>query len=109
MDSLELVFSDDLRFSLAAGGSTQPIPVGQPGARGATAGRFQLTVFDGQPLFQGSVDVGPMDRVDHRRAIGNPKRDSRPSRAILMILHPSAKNRYPRVSEKVTHHLEVMS
>jgi len=58
---LNLYVGEEQRFSLAPGGSSPALSVGQPGERGATAGKFQLTVYDGQPLYQGSVTVGPMN------------------------------------------------
>lgn len=58
---LNLYVGEEQRISLAPGGSSPPLSVGQPGERGATAGAFQLTVYDGQPLYQGSVTVGPMN------------------------------------------------
>ena len=58
---LNLYVGEEQRISLAPGGSSPALSVGQPGERGATAGAFQLTVYDGRPLYQGSVTVGPMD------------------------------------------------
>ena len=57
---LNLSIGEELRFSLAPGGSSPPFAAGQPGERGATEGKFQLTVYEGQPLYQGSVTVGPL-------------------------------------------------
>lgn len=57
---LNLVIGEEQRFSLAPGGSSPPFAAGQPGERGATEGKFQLTVYEGQPLYQGSVTVGPL-------------------------------------------------
>jgi hypothetical protein len=31
------------------------------GESGAATGKFTLTVYEGQPLYQGSVTVGPME------------------------------------------------
>jgi hypothetical protein len=58
---LNLHMSEKRRFSLAPGGSSPEFSVGQPGSRGAKGGTFQLTVYEGQPLFQGSVEVGPIE------------------------------------------------
>jgi len=58
---LRLVVAEEKIFSLPPGGSSPPFEAGQPGDRGATGGKFQLTVYDGQPLFQGSVEVGPLE------------------------------------------------
>ena len=52
--------AEEESFSLPPGGSLPPFEAGQPGERGATGGRFQLTVYECQPLFQGSVEVGPL-------------------------------------------------
>ena len=60
LGELRLVLGDDLQFNLSPGGSTPPFEAGQPGDRGATGGAFQLIVYEGQPLFQGSVEVGPL-------------------------------------------------
>jgi len=61
LGALRLYVDNAQRFSLSPGGGTPPIEAGQPGDRGATAGTFQLTVYEGQPLFQGSVEVGPLN------------------------------------------------
>jgi hypothetical protein len=58
---LRLFVDEKQRFSLPPGGSSPPFEAGQPGERGATAGKFNLTVYEGQPLYQGSVTVGPME------------------------------------------------
>jgi hypothetical protein len=58
---LRLVVVEEERFSLPPGGSSPPFEAGQPGERGATGGKFQLTMYEGQPLFQGSVEVGPLE------------------------------------------------
>jgi hypothetical protein len=57
---LRLVIEEEQRFSLSPGGGSPPFAAGQSGEREATAGKFQLTVHEGQPLFQGSATVGPM-------------------------------------------------
>ena len=61
LGELRLVVAEEERFSLSPGGSSPPFEAGQPGDRGATGGKFQLTVYDGQPLFQGTVEVGPLE------------------------------------------------
>jgi hypothetical protein len=58
---LRLFVEEEHQFSLSPGGSSPPFGAGQPGERGATAGKFTLTVYEGQPLYQGSVTVGPME------------------------------------------------
>jgi hypothetical protein len=58
---LNIVVEAEQRFSLPPGGSSPAISVGQPGDRGATEGKFNLVVYEGQPLYQGSVTVGPLD------------------------------------------------
>jgi hypothetical protein len=56
------VFVDvEQRFFLAPGGLSPAISAGQPGDRGATAGKFTLVVYEGQALYQGSVTVGPLE------------------------------------------------
>jgi hypothetical protein len=61
LDVLRLVVEEEHRFPLAPGGSSPSFAAGQSGERGATGGKFQLTVYEGQPLFQGTVEVGPME------------------------------------------------
>lgn len=61
LGELRLMVAEDQEFFLSPGGSTPPFEAGQPGDRGATGGAFQLVVYEGQPLFQGSVEVGPLD------------------------------------------------
>ena len=61
LGDLRLVVAEDHRFSLSPSGSSPAFAAGQPGERGATSGRFQLTVYEGQPLFQGTVEVGPLE------------------------------------------------
>jgi hypothetical protein len=58
---LELYFNEEQRFSVAPGGSSPTWSAGQPGDRGAVGGSFQLTMHDGQTLYQGSIDVGPLE------------------------------------------------
>ncbi len=58
---LNIVVIEGQRFSLAPGASSPPFEAGQPGERGATAGTFILTVYEGTPLYQGSVTVGPLE------------------------------------------------
>jgi hypothetical protein len=61
LGELKLFFREARRFSLPADGSSPTVEAGQPGDRGATGGTFQLTVYEGQPLSQGSVTVGPLE------------------------------------------------
>ena len=61
LGSLTVVVGEEQRFSLAPGGSSPAISAGQPGERGATGGDFQLMMYEGEPLFQGSVNVGPLE------------------------------------------------
>jgi len=61
LGTLKLVITAEHRYSLSPGGSSHPFAAGQGGERGATGGKFQLTVYEGQPLIQGSVNVGPLE------------------------------------------------
>jgi hypothetical protein len=61
LEVLRLVVEEEHRFSLSPGGSSPSFAAGQSGERGATGGKFQLTVYEGQPLFQGTVEVGPLN------------------------------------------------
>jgi hypothetical protein len=58
---LNIVVREEQQFSLSPGGSGPALSVGQTGDRGATAGKFNLVVYEGQPLYQGSVTVGPLE------------------------------------------------
>jgi hypothetical protein len=58
---LNILVNENLELPLAPGESSPPISTGQPGERGATGGSFQLTVHEGEPLYQGTVEVGPLN------------------------------------------------
>jgi hypothetical protein len=58
---LNLFVDVEQNFSLSPGGSSPAMSVGQPGDRGASAGKFNLVVYEGQPLYQGTVTVGPLE------------------------------------------------
>lgn len=58
---LNLVVDREHLFSLEPGASSPAFSAGQSGDRGAVGGNFQLTVSEGKTLYQGSVDVGPLE------------------------------------------------
>jgi len=61
LGALKVSVEEELRLSLEPGGSSPSFSVAQSGDRGATAGKFNLVVYEGQPLYQGSVTVGPLE------------------------------------------------
>lgn len=44
-----------------SGAGSPAFSAGQPGDRGAVGGSFQLSVYEGSAVYQGSVDVGPLE------------------------------------------------
>ena len=54
---LVLVADAERRLSIPAGVAAAPFELSQKGSRRPTKGTFTITVYDGQPLFAGSVEV----------------------------------------------------
>lgn len=60
VNTLMIVSVEEQRVPIPARGESQPVEVGQTGQRGATEGKFTLTVYEGNPLFQGTVTMGSL-------------------------------------------------
>jgi len=60
LQELRLVVDKEQRFSLPPKGTSPPFSARQSGKRGAIEGKFKLTVYEGKPLFMGSVTMGPL-------------------------------------------------
>jgi hypothetical protein len=57
---LRFVSADAITLKLPAEGRGDPVLVDQRGKRGINEGRCTLSVYDGKPLFSGSVTIGPL-------------------------------------------------
>lgn len=56
---LVLASESERKVTVPAGGSAPPFEMAMKGARRPTKGSFTVTVYDGAPLFSGSVEVDP--------------------------------------------------
>ncbi len=61
VEVLRLVIDKEQRFPLTPNGTSPPFSAGQSGTRGAIEGKFELTVYEGEPLFSGSVKIGSLE------------------------------------------------
>lgn len=62
VNTLKITNPKAIRLVLPAEGSAEPFTVTQRGARGITEGRCTLSVFEGTPLFSGSVTMGNLPK-----------------------------------------------
>ena len=60
VNTLTIVADAEKKLVAPARGRSETVDVGQAGSRGAKEGKFKLSVYDGSPLFQGTVTMGPM-------------------------------------------------
>jgi hypothetical protein len=61
IEVLNLVVDEEQRFTLPPNGTSPSFSARQSGKRGVTEGKFKLTVYEGKPLFTGSVSIGPLE------------------------------------------------
>ena len=62
LGTLEIAAEKRETLTIEARGTTAPIDVGQLGTRGAAEGDFTVSIYDGEPLFSGSMTIGPLGR-----------------------------------------------
>jgi len=60
LDTLQIAAERRETLTMKARGSTAPIEVGQVGKRGAVEGDFTVSIYEGEPLYSGSITMGPL-------------------------------------------------
>lgn len=62
VDVLKISVGKTVQVKIPAGGSARPFEVGQGGTRGIVEGRCSLSVYEGTPLYSGSVTKGTLSK-----------------------------------------------
>lgn len=62
VETLRVTIPKTIRLVLEAGASSQAMTVTQRGTRGVTEGTFYLSIYEGTPVFQGSVTMGDLPK-----------------------------------------------
>jgi hypothetical protein len=60
LNTLEIAVESRKTITLKARGGSTPTEVAQLGKRGAVEGKFTLSIYEGEPLFAGSITMGPL-------------------------------------------------
>ena len=60
VETLNISIDKEQSISLATGAKAPPIEVKQTGKRGIISGNFEISMYEGQPFFNGEVEVGPL-------------------------------------------------